>query len=326
MKVNVKSLGILVCCGAVALVVRPMLGRAQSKPAGAVPIKSINHLQIRITDLKRTQEFYAKLLGAKIIDTSASTWTMSLPGTGSWLSFAKAQGNHPMTGQPVKPATLDHLGLGVDLRPANAANVRTTIKQAFPDAKVQSPGKPGDSTYDRSIYIDDPDGVRLQLIATDDDGHLPMPDPTPAVPRTAPEGVVRARSINHLMITVKDLNQSREFYIKLLGATVRDTSSNGITLTFRKSLPAWLSLSQVSDPSKAGVMDHLGIGIDWTPNAEAIRTKLKQAFPSAKVMSPGKPGDSTYDRSIYIDDPDGLRIQLISKDDDGNLPNSTMSK
>jgi catechol 2,3-dioxygenase-like lactoylglutathione lyase family enzyme len=231
-----------------------------------------------------------------------------------------------MTGQPVKAATLDHLGVGVDLRPGNAANVRAAMKRAFPNAKVESPGKPGDSTYDRSVYIDDPNGVRLQLIATDDDGHLPRPDPTPAVSRAPIQGVVHARSINHLMITVKDLAESRDFYIRLLGATVRDTSANGITLTFRKNLPAWLSLSKASDPSKVGAMDHLGIGIDWVPNAEAIRASLKRAFPDAKVMSPGKPGDSTFDRSIYIDDPDGLRIQLISRDDDGNLPNSTMHK
>lgn len=300
--------------------VMPLVGRAQSTPAGVAPIQSINHLQIRVTDLKRSQEFYTKLLGAAVIDTSPNGWTLMLGDTGTWLSLGKVQ-----PGSNARPATLDHAGIGIDL-PDKPDQLRQALKEAFPSSNVRSPGKSGDLTYDRSIYVDDPDALSLQLISKKDDGHLPRADATPAVPRTRTPGVVRVRSINHMMITVTDVATSQAFYAKLLGATVRDRSANGKAMTL--TLPranAWLSLTTVDGKEKAGKLDHLGIGIDWVPDAETIRTALKNAFPDAKVTSPGAPTSSTYNRSIYIDDPDGLHLQLISSTDDGNLPSGTLS-
>jgi catechol 2,3-dioxygenase-like lactoylglutathione lyase family enzyme len=302
-----------------ALSAMPHVGRAQSQ-APVAPIQSINHLQIRVTDLRRSQEFYTKLLGATVIDTSPNGWTLMLTDTGTWLSLGKVQ-----PGSNAKPATLDHLGIGIDL-PNKPDGLRHALNEAFPSGKVRSPGKPGDLTYDRSIYVEDPDGVSLQLISKTDDGHLPRPDATPAVPRTRTPGVVRVRSINHMMITVTDVTKSQSFYAKLFGATIRDKSANGkaVTLTLPRA-NSWLSLTTVDDKDKAGKLDHLGIGIDWVPNAEAIRSALKKAFPNANVTSPGTPTSPTYNRSIYIDDPDGLRLQLISSTDDGNLPGGTLS-
>src|SRR4029077_13817830 len=118
---------------ALALVSLTVTGGAQSGPAGVALIQSINHLQIRVTDLKRSQEFYTTLLGATVIDTSANGWTVMLPGTGTWISLGKAQGT-------AKPGTRDHLGIGIDL-PDKPGALRDALKQAFPEGKVTSPGK-----------------------------------------------------------------------------------------------------------------------------------------------------------------------------------------
>jgi len=88
---------------------------------------------------------------------------------------------------------------------------------------------------------------------------------------------------------------------------------------------SWFSFATVDNKEKAGKLDHIGIGIDWPQDVEALRTALKKAFPDAKVTSPGAPTSPTYNRSIYIDDPDGLRLQLISSTDDGKLPGGTLS-
>ena len=91
---------------------------------------------------------------------------------------------------------------------------------------------------------------------------------------------------------------------------------------------SWLSLMAANPraPVPAGKLDHLGIGIDLPLDAEAVealRAKLRAAFPDGNVRSPGTPARSTYNRSIYVVDPDGLSLQLISSTDDGELPGGT---
>jgi predicted enzyme related to lactoylglutathione lyase len=298
-----------------------MVVLAQSPAAGVAPVRSINHLHIRVSDSKRSYEFYSKLFGGAIIDTSRGGWTFMMGDTGSWFNFGAVPPQRPN----IKAGTLDHVGIGIDL-PGKPDPLRQALKQAFPASNVRSPGQPGDLTYDRSIYADDPDGLSLQLVSKSDDGHLPTPDATPAVPRTRTTGVVRVRSINHLQLTATDVPKAQAFYSKLLGATIRDKSANGKMMTL--TLPgsgSWLSFSTVDEKEKAGKLDHVGIGIDWPQDVEALRAALKKAFPDSNVRSPGAPTSSTYNRSIYIDDPDGLHLQLIASTDDGELPGGVLS-
>jgi catechol 2,3-dioxygenase-like lactoylglutathione lyase family enzyme len=299
-----------------------LIVRAQPAPAGVAPVMSINHLHIHVSDSRKSYEFYSKLLGGHIIDTSRGGWTFMIGDTGRWINFSGVPPQMPN----IKPGTLNHIGIGINL-PDKPEPLRQALKEAFPSSNVRSPGKPGDLTYDRSIYIDDPDGLSIQLVSKTDDGHLPRPDETPAVPRTATAGVVRVRSINHLQFPVGDAAKTQAFYAKLLGATLRDKSANGRSITL--TLPgtsSWLSFATTADKDRAGKLDHIGIGIDWPNDPETLRTALKNAFPGAKVTSPGSPTSPTYNRSIYIDDPDGFHLQLISSTDDGNLPGGVLSK
>jgi len=307
-----------------------ILAGAQSAPTGVTPALSISHWQVSVSDLKRSQEFYSKLLGATIIDTSPNTWTLRIPDAPQWLSLTRAQGTDPATGLSVKPGMFE-LGIGIDLTPANAEQVRKALRQAFPTATIVSPGKRGDPSYDRVIYVDHPDDIRFRLVSSKDDGHLPKHDRTPAVPRTPMKGVVRMRNLNHINVTARDVNASVEFYSALIGAPVRERAANGRGATLAVAGgPFWLRFGMARDPAKVvgfrqpnpeGIIDHPGLGIDITPEtAPAVRAALTEAFPGFKIYSPGKPEQSIYNRSVYIVDPDGLLYQLISSDDDGHTP------
>jgi catechol 2,3-dioxygenase-like lactoylglutathione lyase family enzyme len=297
----------------------PLTGRTQSAPPVA-PVRTINHLQIRVTDPIKSYEFYMKLFGGRAIDTSQNGLTMMLPDTKQWLSFGKIA-----PGSAAKPGTLDHVGIGIDL-PNDPTKLRQALMTAFPDAGVRSPGKPGDKTYDRSIYLNDPSGFSIQLISREDDGRLPNADKTPSVPRTEAKGFVRFRGINHLSVTTIDREKSRDFYARLLGATVRAQNKGQINVTL-PGAGAWISLLQASpqSPITPGQLHHLGIGIDYPddiPGIDAFRAKLKAAFPDNGVRSPGKPSPdpkNNYNRSVYINDPDGVSIQLVTSADDGWL-------
>jgi catechol 2,3-dioxygenase-like lactoylglutathione lyase family enzyme len=299
-----------------------MVGEAYAASGAVAPVRTVNHLQIRVKDPLRSYEFYMKLLGGHAIDTSGNgnAVTMMLGSSEQWVSFGKIR-----DGSDAQPGTLDHAGIGIDL-PTNPEPVRQALKDAFPSANVRSPGKPGDKTYDRSIYLADPEGFSIQLVSMKDDGHLPTPDTKPAVPRTPAQGFVRFRSLNHLSIATTDRERSRDFYMKLLGATVRDQNGGQINLTL-PGAQAWLSLLQSNprSPVKAGNLHHLGVGIDYPsdiPGIDALRSKLKVAFPDSKVRSPGQPSPdlkNNYNRSIYVTDPDGVDLQLVTSTDDGWL-------
>ncbi len=306
------------------LAVRPLAGQGKPASAGVAPVRMINHLQIRVTDPRKSFEFYMKLFGGHLIDTSPNGWTMMVADTKQWLSFGKVQ-----PGSNAKAGTLDHAAIGIDL-PKNAESLRQALKAAFPAGNVYSPGKPGDLTYDRSIYVTDPDGFSLQLISRKDDGHLPRADKTPAASRTPAKGFVRFRGLNHLSVAVTNREASRDFYAKLLGATVRDQNRGQINLTL-PGAGSWISLLQAGprSPVPMGQLHHLGVGIDYPSDIagiDALRERLKAAFPEGKVYSPGEPSPSmeaNHNRSIYVIDPDGVSLQLVTSKDDGWLAAST---
>jgi catechol 2,3-dioxygenase-like lactoylglutathione lyase family enzyme len=320
---NVTRLpGILFGCSLVLLATSPARSLAQAQPAGVTPVRAINHLQVRVTNPVRSYEFYMKLFGGHVVDTggNGSALTMMLADTTQWLSFGKIP-----PASDAKPGTLDHAGIGIDL-PENPDRLRLALTDAFPSSDVRSPGKPGTATYNRSIYVNDPDGFGIQLISVKDDGHLPTADKTAVVPRTEAQGFVRFRGINHLSLTVTDRERTRDFYATLLGATVRDQNRGQINLTL-PGASSWLSLL-LTNPRflvKPGQLHHLGIGIDYPsdiPGIDALRARLKAAFPDGDVRSPGEPSPSmqaNFNRSIYVTDPDGLSLQLVTSTDDGWL-------
>jgi catechol 2,3-dioxygenase-like lactoylglutathione lyase family enzyme len=313
---------LLVAASMAALVTFPLVGDAQSSSGAVAPVRTINHLQIRVRDPLKSYAFYMRLFGGHAIDTggNGSALTMMLGDTTQWVSFGKIR-----EGSDAQPGTLDHAGIGIDL-PKHPEPLRQALKDAFASANVHSPGKPGDTTYDRSIYLADPEGFSIQLISAKDDGHLPRADKKPAVPRTQGQGFVRFRSLNHLSIATTDRERSRDFYMKLLGATVRDQNRGQINLTL-PGAKAWLSLLQLGprSPVKPGNLHHLGVGIDYPsdiPGIDALRERLKAAFPDNNVRSPGQPSPdmkNNFNRSVYVTDPDGVDLQLVTSTDDGWL-------
>jgi catechol 2,3-dioxygenase-like lactoylglutathione lyase family enzyme len=304
--------------------VRPVAGQSGSGSTAVAPVGTINHLQILVRDPQKSFEFYMKLFGGHLIDTSPNGWTMMLADTEQWLSFGRIP-----AGSDAEPGTLDHAGIGIDLL-EESERLRQALKKAFAGGNVRSPGEPGDLTYDRSIYLNDPDGFSLQLISTMDDGHLPRADETPAASRTPATGFVRFRGLNHLSLTVSDREASRDFYARLLGTTVRDQNLGQINLTL-PGAGAWISLLQANHrfPVPAGNLHHLGVGIDYPsdiPGIDAFRERLKAVFPDGDVRSPGEPSPSmeaNHNRSVYVTDPDGVSLQLVTSTDDGWLAAST---
>ena len=131
--------------GLLVLAASPVV--AQERPvAGGFRATGIDHVQITVSDLKATQQFYEKLFGAPSRSTGATQLSLAIGTAGDTVSVHSESG-------PIKP--IDHFGITVENFSADAA--LATIKRVVPGTKAQ---KQGDS-----VFVIGPEGVRVQLVA-----------------------------------------------------------------------------------------------------------------------------------------------------------------
>lgn len=144
---------------------------AGSKDPPLAPIMSINHLHIEVSDLKKSVEFYSAVYGGKPAGNAPGLQTRVLPsakpGFGSWLSLS--QGRVDKEGKYDKtdgaPGHVSHVGYGVAVPSKEFPRIASEIKKRFPD--LPAPNLPVTEQAGQEIYVFDPDGLPLQLIAVD---------------------------------------------------------------------------------------------------------------------------------------------------------------
>ena len=129
--------------GLLVVAASPVL--AQDRPVGAFRATGIDHVQITVSDLKATQQFYEKLFGVTSKLTSPTQLSLAIGTAGDSLSVHSESG-------PIKP--IDHFGITVENFSPDAA--LATIERVVPGTKAQ---KQGDS-----VFMIGPEGVRVQLV------------------------------------------------------------------------------------------------------------------------------------------------------------------
>src|SRR5262245_46196115 len=127
-----------------------------------------------------------------------------------------------------------------------------------------------------------------------------------------PAPKVVGRSINHVQLVVADKAKSKAFYAALVGTKLQKVYEQAGVETL--ALPGdggWISISPPRDPKdKPGTMQHYAIGVEnW--DAKRVEADLKKLIPDITFARP------TNQRSVFVSDPDGFVVQLVSKDDNG---------
>ncbi|MBR0652076.1 VOC family protein [Roseomonas terrae] len=107
------------------------------------------------------------------------------------------------------------------------------------------------------------------------------------------EAVCRARTVNHVAISVSDLRRSKEWYCRTFGLTVIQESDESVLLGFGESM---LVLRPGPNP---GTISHFMLGIDGYVAPE-LAARLK-----AEHLDPQEDSDS-----FHVRDPDGLDVQV----------------
>ena len=115
--------------------------------------------------------------------------------------------------------------------------------------------------------------------------------------------VAQARTLNHVSLAVTNVEQSAEWYGRLLDLEVVSRPGNGgINLGLRDG---FLGLYQLSNP---GSVNHFCLGVD-NYDPEQIAERLETAGIQASINTNPNSRTSGGDQ-LYFRDPDGTSVQL----------------
>lgn len=128
----------------------------------------------------------------------------------------------------------------------------------------------------------------------------------------APAPIVRGLGVNHVGLTVNDIERSSVFYQKLFGVKKGWPATNagtGIHLDFPVG---YISVDSVAE--KKGVITHFSISIDHIDqdSAKRLADKINSELPDAKARAAFQPNDGVS--TVNLIDPDGFHVQISPKD------------
>ncbi len=258
-----------------------LVGAAAIRPAYAetslLRPRRIDHVSLAVADIDRAMIFYRRLFGNEVRKENKTSRRYIRLGPG-YASIAPAA-----SGQPVR---IDHYCAGIDDFQGNALKSRL--------ASAGTPVRGSDS----ALFVTDPDGTNLQLMADGSWTHLGSN--AASEPGPSGEPLFRARSMHHLAIRISNMERSTEFYRKLFGPEVRH-QGNPPQPWFQAGETA-IGLYYPVAGKDPGI-DHFCVLVDRFDPASALR-ELKALGAKAELS-----GNGTLPE-FY--DPQGIRLQVTT--------------
>jgi catechol 2,3-dioxygenase-like lactoylglutathione lyase family enzyme len=126
----------------------------------------------------------------------------------------------------------------------------------------------------------------------------------PSAVAQAPAPVAVGRSMNHVSLSVTDVNRSADFYNRVLGMEIISRPPNG-GLNMGLGYQSFLGLYNLPNP---GGMHHMCIGVE-NYDPDVLEEKLVDHGIQANVNRDAANRTSGGDQ-LYFTDPDGILVQL----------------
>jgi catechol 2,3-dioxygenase-like lactoylglutathione lyase family enzyme len=125
------------------------------------------------------------------------------------------------------------------------------------------------------------------------------------------DALFRGRVINHVTLSVNDIEESRQFYQQLLGASVlldgRSSAQAGYV-----DLLIGDSFVSVGKGKAAGI-GHFAIGLDPWPGVDRALEMVQSRFPGSEPRAnQNRVSKAAETRSVMLRDPNGINVQLGS--------------
>jgi len=125
-------------------------------------------------------------------------------------------------------------------------------------------------------------------------------------PGIAKDDAPRARTLNHVTLSVSDVQRSRTFYERLFGVRARAERERSAVLKIGNAFLVLDSYADDNPSAHSRGIDHFCVGIDGY-EAQATAADLRKLFPDADVKL-------AYGTQVYIRDPDGAMVQFSAAD------------
>ena len=125
------------------------------------------------------------------------------------------------------------------------------------------------------------------------------------------DALFRGRIINHVTLSVNDIDESRRFYQEMFGASVlldgRSSPRGGYF-----DLLIGNSFVSVGTGNAAGI-GHFAVGLDPWPGADRVLDLVQKRFPKSEPRAnQNRISKAAETRSVMLRDPNGINVQLGS--------------
>ena len=288
-----------------------------------IPVQSINHMTISVSDPAASLAWYQGLFGFPIAARQGGTIVLQIGDGPQFMAIGGNSSDNPR---------ITHYCFAVDnfddqrLVQILAENgVAATGESAAMQSRVRMRGPefggaPGGSP---ELYFGDPEGIVVQLQDSSYCGGAGLQgDDCFAVPEPAPtEGLITVREYNHFTLFVSDQQRAVQFYQNLFGLPI-DTYQGAMPILRVGAGREFLALAQV--PPLAGRIHHASLNVDDF-DVDRIFSLLEsygltilgeaggangplQAYVTLRGADRGGAPEGTPE--VYFTDPDGILLQL----------------
>ncbi len=297
----------------------PFAGGAQAAAAGGMMLKAVayNHINYQVSDYAKVRDFYVNLYGMKVVYDDGKQCSVECgdPPSAIYirpltkpLDRPAGTGRNANWSEQMGQGNVDHFAFSIEnfqLEPVRAELARRGLEPK------------GDGDYAWSIK--DPSGTTIQICAT----HGVFPGAAAPTAKESdgtknlasipgPDGKgFKAYAVSHLVYNVPDVDQSRDFYMNLLGmklvyykpGNVFGVDAAGGPVCFLKFGENYLYLRKSQHPENKAYVAHFAMAVE-NFNQAAVKAELERR--GYKPQPDGKYGWS-------IQDPAGMRTEVAGR-------------
>ncbi len=290
-----------------ALAAAPGRATAQSG-ASSIPVRTLNHVHLNVSDLQRSLEFYRTLFGMRVqgnqgVEGDWSRGVVPILGIGNgphFISFGERA-------DPGPRGRIDHVGFGVERFDADEVAAALAAHGIEANIRIRADSDPPVP----ELKFTDPDGVILQIQDVSYCGGSGALGNTCTSQAALGPPPIPVRTLNHVHLPVADVPHSRGFYERVLGMRIQaeqgiesDWTTPLIFMLGIGSGPAFISFSP---GQQTGIIDHFCFGME-NFDAEQVATTLREhrLEPNIRMRADSDPPVP----ELKFTDPDGIIVQI----------------
>jgi len=319
--------------GAAAMAMMPSV-LAQQGTAAPIPIRKIHNFGLRVSDVRRSLQFYQGLFGMPVQSRVGNTVCLQVGDGPIFFSLTPVRGR--------ETPGITHIGVSVeDYDPDELSTALTqhglsrgpNLPPGQPQLSfanriwtVTRPGTSG-TTNTRDLFFADAEGLTFQLCSPNHCGgggevgeQCPHPEASPT------EGIMQLVDINHFTNFMSNSPRANQFYRELFGLdylAYQGPTMPTVGVGDGKQFLMFVGGAEEGRPSRAARIDHVSLSVtDF--DVDAILGKLTDYGLTARedasetpplshwvsMRMPERGGAEGGTPELYFSDPDGIHIQL----------------